>query len=183
MIDKPSLLPPTSTGLERAAEQSLARLADIPINLPTILWDPWRCTEDQLSFMAWGLSIDAWDPSWPLTVRRQRVASAIMIQRSKGTVKSVRDVVASFGGSMDLREWWQHIPPTAPYTFDIIITIGGGFGAMPASYIDDIIAEVARTKPARAHFDVTQGLSSDAAIRLAATGRPINLTRIQANAL
>lgn len=183
MTDKPSLLPPTSTALERAIEQAIGRVANIPIDLPSYLWNPMICPENQLPYMAWGLSIDAWDEDWPLAVRRQRVASALDIQRRKGTVKSVRDVVASFGGSMALREWWQTSPRGEPYTFDIVITVGGSFGAMPASYIDDIIGEVSRTKPVRAHFTVTQGFSADAGILLAAAVRPMSVHRLAVDAI
>lgn len=180
MTDKLSLLPPTSTAQERAVEQAVARAADIPIDLNATLWNPMVCPPYQLPFMAWGLSIDAWDENWPLAVRRQRVASALDIQRRKGTVKAVRDVVASFGGSMVLREWHKEIPRGDPFTFKIIITVGGSFGAMPATYIDDIIAEVSRTKPVRAHFTVTQGLTADAGILLAAAGRPVSVHRFDA---
>lgn len=182
MTNKRSLLPPTSTAQELAAEQAMSRIADIPIDLNATLWNPMICPPYQLPFMAWGLSIDAWDENWPLAVRRQRVASALDIQRRKGTVKAVRDVVSSFGGSMVLREWWQTSPRGAPYTFDIIITVGGSFGAMPASYIDDIIAEVGRTKPVRAHFTVTQGLTANTGILLAAAGRPVSVHRFAADA-
>ncbi|MCC2602536.1 phage tail protein I [Sphingopyxis yananensis] len=171
MTNKRSLLPPTSTAQELAAEQAMSRIADIPIDLNATLWNPMICPPYQLPFMGWGLSIDAWDENWPLAVRRQRVASALDIQRRKGTVKAVRDVVSSFGGSMVLREWWQTSPRGAPYTFDIIITVGGSFGAMPASYIDEIIAEVARTKPVRSHFTFTQALTARADIGVYAAAR------------
>jgi phage tail P2-like protein len=182
MSEVKSLLPPNATPFERAAEQAISRLGDIPIDLPTTLWDPMNCPEDMLAYLAWGLSIDAWDPLWPLMVRRHRVATAIEIQRQKGTVKSVSDVVESFGGSMVLKEWWQYSPPRDPFTFDIIITVGGSFGAMPANYIDDIVAEVSRTKPVRAHFDVTQGFSADASIGFGAFARPLTYARITAAA-
>lgn len=183
MTDRPSLLPPTSVAFERAFEQTTLRVADIPIDLPSYAWNPMICPEGNLPYMAWGLSIDAWDEDWPLAVRRQRVASALDIQRRKGTVKAVRDVVASFGGSMVLREWHQEIPRADPFTFKIIITVGGSFGAMPATYIDDIIAEVGRTKPVRAHFTVTQGFSAGSGILLAAAARPMSVHRFAAVAV
>lgn len=183
MTDLPSILPPTSTALERALEQASARIGDIDVDLPTRLWNPATCPADMLPWLAWGLSMDSWDNRWPEPVRRQRVASAIAIQRRKGTAKSVFDVVDSFGGALVLKEWWQYDPPADPHTFTISLTVGGGLGPLPASYIDDIIAEVTRTKPVRSHFTFTQGLEATAGIRLAAVARPALLTRLTATAV
>ena len=76
MTDRPSILPPTSTALERALEQAAARVEDIDIDLPGRLWNPFTCPPEMLPWLAWGLSMDSWDNRWPLAVRRQRVASA-----------------------------------------------------------------------------------------------------------
>jgi phage tail P2-like protein len=183
MTDRPSILPPTSTALERALEQATGRIGDIDINLPPRLWNPWTCPPEMLPWLAWGLSMDSWDNRWPVAVRRQRVASAIAIQRRKGTAKSVFDVVDSFGGSLVLKEWWQQVPPAPPHTFTITLSVGGSLGPLPASYIDDIIGEVTRTKPVRSHFTFTQGLSASGGIRLAAVARPALLTRLSATAV
>jgi hypothetical protein len=63
------------------------------------LWNAQTCPEELLPYLAWGLSVDQWSADWPLYIRRARVASAIEIQRRKGTPKSVVDVINSFGGS------------------------------------------------------------------------------------
>lgn len=183
MTDRPSILPPTSTALERALEQATGRVGDIDINLPPRLWNPWTCPPEMLPWLAWGLSMDSWDNRWPVAVRRQRVASAIAIQRRKGTAQSVFDVVDSFGGALVLKEWWQQDPPAEPHTFAITLSVGGSLGPLPATYIDDIIAEVTRTKPVRSHFTFTQGLSATGGIRLAAVARPALLTRLSATAV
>ncbi len=183
MTDRPSLLPPTSTALERALEQATARISGIDVDLPRRLWDPWTCPADMLPWLAWGLSMDSWDNRWPEAVRRQRVASAIAIQRRKGTAQSVFDVVDSFGGALVLKEWWQYDPPAQPHSFTITLTVGNGLGPLPADYIDDIIAEVTRTKPVRSHFTFTQGLEATGGIRLAAVARPALLTRLSATAV
>lgn len=180
MPDRPSILPPTATALERAVEQATARIGAIDVDLPTRLWNPWTCPEEMLPWLAWGLSMDSWDNRWPLLVRRQRVAAAIAIQRRKGTAQSVFDVVDSFGGALALKEWWQFDPPQPPHTFAITLTVGGGLGALPGDYVDAIIAEVTRTKPVRSHFTFTQGLSATGGIRLAAVARPATLHRLTA---
>jgi phage tail P2-like protein len=57
-----------------------------------------------------GLSLDNWSTDWPESIKRERVRKAIAIARRKGTAQSVRTVVASFGGSVAIREWWQSEP-------------------------------------------------------------------------
>lgn len=178
-----SLLPPNSTPLERALEQLAAlRIDAIPVPHRDF-WSAETCPEDALPWLAWGLSIDLWDPAWPIDIRRARVASAIAIQRIKGTAKSVSDVVASFGGQVAIREWWEQVPPGAPHTFSLTVALGGQGAAAPsAEFIDAVIGEVRRAKPVRSHFDFTVALNARARIGLRAVGRPAVFARISARA-
>lgn len=168
-----SILPPNATQLERALEELTGQRIDgIAVPLRD-LWSAEHCPEDLLPWLAWALSIDQWDAAWPLHIRRARVASAIAIQRIKGTAKSVIDVVASFGGNVVLREWWQTTPPGDPHTFSLNVALGGqGENVPSAAFIEAVIAEVARTKPARAHFEFTVALSARVAVGLRGVARP-----------
>lgn len=157
-MNKATLLPHNATPQERALEQTAARVEDVPVPLRT-LWDPDTCPASLLPWLAWALSMDSWKSYWPEAVKRQRIKQAVEIQRQKGTAKSVRDVVASFGGSLALKEWWQQDPPAQPHTFDILMTVGGDVPAT-AEYQQDIIDEVTRTKPVRSHFTFTAGVSA-----------------------
>ncbi len=147
-----TLLPPNATALERAVELlAAARTGAIDTPLRQ-LWSAADCPEPLLPWLAWGLSIDSWDPTWPLAVRRARVAQAIAIQRIKGTKKSVADVISAFGGNIVIREWFQSVPAGDPHTFQLVLSLSAG-GAVPtADFVDAVISEVARTKPARSHF-------------------------------
>ena len=98
-----TLLPPCSTPLERKLEAVTARTTDIPVPLRD-LWNPETCPESLLPWLAWSLGIDAWKPYWPLSIKRALIKDAINVKRKKGTVKSVRDIVAAFGASIVLQE-------------------------------------------------------------------------------
>jgi phage tail P2-like protein len=178
-----SLLPPNATALEKALEALTGqRVGDIAVPLRD-LWSAQNCPEDLLPWLAWGLSIDQWDANWPVYVRRARIASAIAIQRIKGTAKSVLDVVASFGGQVVVREWFEQDPPAAPHTFELTVSLGGqGTTAPSADFIDAVIAEVARTKPARSHFTFNAGLTALGRIGLRSVGRAMIHTRISCRA-
>lgn len=176
MID---LLPPNATKLERALDKLLRkRFSNLPWRMRDV-WNPWSCPEHLLPWLAWALSIDSWDASWPVHIRRARIASAIAVQRRKGTVQSVVDVVSSFGGDVRFREWWQNDPPGVPHTFHLNVALGGQAEAPSGEFIDQVIAEVQRTKPVRSHFDFTVAVNARARIGLRAVARPIVWARLE----
>lgn len=173
-----TLLPPNATALERAVETSMARIGDVAVPLRS-LWNPDTCPVDLLPYLAWALSIDSWSSGWSETVKRARVRQALTIQRSKGTSASVRDVVASFGGVVALREWWQMTPPGVPHTFSLVLNVTDDQGApADATFVDAVIAEVYRTKPVRSHFTFSQALTATAGIVPIAAARPATFARL-----
>ncbi|MCW2078019.1 UNVERIFIED_ORG: hypothetical protein M2193_000194 [Bradyrhizobium japonicum] len=82
------ILAPNATEYERTLASQVDRLLelDIPIRL---LWNPWECPENLLPYLAWALSVDLWDSSWPITKRRSVVANAIRHHRLKGTLQGI----------------------------------------------------------------------------------------------
>lgn len=173
-----TLLPPNASPLERGFEAATARLSALPTPLRD-LWNPWTCPLAALPYLAWALSIDTWSSDWPEGVKRARVAAAIEIQRHKGTAYSVRAVVAAFGGSLAIREWWEMQPPGDPHTFQIILSLGGVVAAgNSAAYVDAVIAEIRRTKPVRSHFTFTQAVTASGGLQVVGVARPATLARL-----
>lgn len=161
-MNKSALLPSNASKGERAIVD--AAVVNLPVNLVD-LWNPDTCPAYLLPWLAWALSIDAWKDYWPEHVKRARIRNAIAIQRVKGTSQSVRLAVEAFGGQVVLREWWENSPPTIPHTFDMMLTLTGEGGeTASAQFVDDVIAEVSRTKPVRSHFTFTQGINAYAGI-------------------
>lgn len=177
MNNRSSLLPSNATQLERALEQATARQSNLPVPLRE-LWNPDTCPEHLLPWLAWSLSLDSWQPYWPLSVKRARIKAAVDIQRRKGTAKSVRDVVGSFGSALALREWWQKTPMGRPHTFEVVLTLGAGV-PNTAAYQLDIIKEIERTKPVRSHFTLNVGLSATGGLGLQGAARPVIYRRLQ----
>ena len=178
-----SLLPPNSGPAERALAELAKRISAVPIPVPAMI-DPDTCPESLLPFLAWALSIDSWKSYWPLHIKRARVRNAIEIQRRKGTANSVRQVVASFGGTVEISEWWQTTPPGIPHTFQLVLAMGSASSEeTSAQYVDDVIAEVERTKPVRSHFTFTQGVEAVGRIGVLAVVRPVLYRRMQFEAI
>jgi phage tail P2-like protein len=177
-MSDPTLLPPNASAGTRAIAGASARLSNVSVPLRT-LWDPYTCPLELLPWLAWALSIDSWKSYWSEAIKRERVAQAIAIQRRKGTAQSVRAVVESFGGSVDLREWWQQSPAGDPHTFSLWLTLTDAIGnEASAEFVDDVIDEVRRTKPVRSHFTFTQGLNARRGIGIAAVARPAIYRRL-----
>jgi len=160
MADVATLLPPNATTLERVAERVDAMTADVPM-AHQHLWNPALCPADFLPYLAWSVSVDTWASEWPEYVKRSQIASAFAIQRRKGTAQSIADVVSSFGGQVQLIEWWQTEPRGKPHTFELLLTLSGQNGAtVSAEYVNQVIAAVERAKPVRSHFTFTQGINA-----------------------
>lgn len=173
----PRLLPPRSTALERALEAAASDVLDVSTPVRDV-WSPERCPVELLPWLAWGLSLDNWATEWPEAIKRARVRSALAIARRKGTADSVRQVVASFGGSVAIREWWQMEPKGEPFTFDLVMNLERNDAPASAAFVDQVIAEVSRAKPVRSHFTFTQGLNFAGRVGLVAKVRPAIVARL-----
>lgn len=165
------LLPNNATEAERALEQTLAARGEIPLPIRSV-WSAQDCPAELLAWLAWGLSLDDWDAAWPESLKRARIAAAIPVQRRKGTAQSVRDVVAAYGGSIAVREWWETTPPGDPHTF--ALTVFGG----NAETVDALAADIDRTKPLRSRFTFTQAETGTAGVAVIAGFRPVAYLRL-----
>ncbi len=174
-----SLLPPNASALDRAAEATAVRALQVIPQPHRDLWNPDTCPIALLPWLAWAMGVEGWRTEWPEKVKRAVVRSAIAIQRRRGTHKSVADAVASFGGYIAIREWWQTTPRGTPHTFELVFTLTDQTGeSVTAEFAEDVIAEVARVKPLRSHFTAIQGLNAAHAIKAVAVGRPVAYARL-----
>lgn len=90
------LLPPASTRTERALAATTAP-DRLDITALRTLWDPQTCPESHLPWLAWALSVDVWDDSWPLQRRRDVLAGSIAWHRKKGTPWAVEQMLDASG--------------------------------------------------------------------------------------
>ncbi|WP_175815560.1 phage tail protein I [Burkholderia diffusa] len=166
-----NLLPPNATPLERRLATTNAAISDIPVTLD-VLMDADAIPLRFLPWLAWHFGVDTWRDEWPEAVKRAHVKSAIRIARKKGTAAAVREVCASFGANVVMREWFETTPQGEPGTFEIILTVGSRDGVpVTAQYVADIIAEVDRAKRGTAHYKLTQGYGAIGTIGVAAGAR------------
>ncbi|ASE41136.1 phage tail protein I [Brevundimonas vesicularis] len=175
-----TLLPHNATRLERALEQALAtRLDALPVPIKDTL-NADVIPVASLPWLGYSFGLRTWNADWPEMVRRSVVKNAIPTARRKGSVQSVRDVVAAFGGSLAIREWWELTPKGSPFTFSIVLTLNGQSGEpVTARFVEEVVAEIERAKPARAHFTFTQGLSFAGGFAVQGGVRPTTIRRLE----
>jgi phage tail P2-like protein len=177
-----ALLPPNAKPLERAIATTVTRVSAVPIPLPSI-WDPWTCPVELLPWLAWGLSIDAWESAWSEQRKRLEVARAIDLQRRKGTRAAVEAVLAGFDELLELVEWFEAQPRLDPHVFQVRLDLGlGGGERSTAAFAEKIVREIARVKPLRSHLQFIQSLKAGAGLNIVGAARVAGFVRIVATA-
>lgn len=150
----PTLLPPSSTDLHYALENTDAERLDL-LSIPhRTLWSADDCPAHLLPWLAWAVSVDVWRDSWPETVKRDAIRNAPELHKLKGTAAAVKQSVASLGADIQIIEWFQMDPMGSPYTFAATYTPSA---TLPndIDFQSDVIASIDATKPLRSSFTLT----------------------------
>lgn len=89
------LLPANAQPFERALSQSMGKF--VPARLVAHLWNAQTCPEAALPHLAWALSVDQWDSTWPVQLKRDTIAAARLLHQRKGTPWAIRHALAIMG--------------------------------------------------------------------------------------
>jgi phage tail P2-like protein len=152
------LMPPNATALERRIAATNAGINDISVDIGKLM-NPDEIPLPLLPWLAWHLSVSSWKDAWPEKVKRARVKTAIRTAKIRGTATAVRQVCASFGQNVVMREWFETKPRGRPGTFEILLTAGADGAPATAECVAEIIADVNAAKRGTAHFSFTQRFS------------------------
>jgi hypothetical protein len=155
-----SLLPPNASPIMTTLSLVSAEHRDrIPWDDLPAAFDPARCPERLLPWLATVFSVDVWDPEWPVQKRREVIATEIQRQRLKGTLAGIRAYLdlldvnvpravtppAKFFLSAytpeDHQAWLRTLPEIRVYHGDIPISgeIRGALSDEPENLPDDTI--------------------------------------------
>jgi len=161
----------------------LGRMTAIDTPVATLM-NPAAIDAAVLPFLAWHLSIDRWEVDWPEATKRAAVADAIIAQRRKGTPASVEAVLATFDDLLDLVEWHQTTPRGRPHTFEIRLPLDGKGGKRAtAAFAEQVVAEVARVKPARSHGTLLQMAASAGLTQVLGAAATTGFARLDTDAI
>ena len=161
------LLPPGSTPFERGLASAAGRLGDVPVPIRS-LWDPATCPSELLPFLAWGVSIDLWDPDWTEAEKRAAIATAIEDQRRKGTPASLRKVIDRFDPLIEMVEWFEDRDTMDPHTFRLELPLAAETAVeYSQATVAALVRDIAAIKPLRSHMSAVHRLVAKADTMLA----------------
>ncbi len=174
-----SLLPFNASELEKTLEATMCCASKIPVPID-ILWNATTCPENLLPWLAWALSVDTWDSTWPEIIKRQVIADSVHVHRIKGTLASVRRVLNGLNIQADISEWFEHGGP--PHTFQLTAwtddqVIGGGAPILNGALYRNLISAVDNVKPVRSHYDFSVGVRFNAEFQLGSSSYTILYAR------
>lgn len=143
------LLPPSSTPLERALADTVAKVSTLPTPARD-LWNPDTCPVELLPWLAWAFSLDDWDVTWTESQQRAAVKASYSVHRYKGTIGSVKDALQALGLGVQVQEWFNQIPAGDPYTYKLLLEVNQ-YGVSLAQ-LETIQAVVENAKNLRSHM-------------------------------
>ncbi|WP_338500971.1 phage tail protein I [Pseudomonas poae] len=142
-----SLLPSSSTPLERAMEAAFFEKTIVPLRT---LYNADTCPAHLLLHLAWAWSVDRWDYRWSEATKRAAIKASYYIHKHKGTIGSLRRVVEPLGYLVEVEEWWQTVPNGEPGTFALKV------GVLDTGITEEMYQELTRliddAKPVSRHL-------------------------------
>ncbi|PLP41591.1 phage tail protein I, partial [Klebsiella pneumoniae] len=142
-----SLLPPGSSALERRLAQACSGISDLNVPLRD-LWNPWKCPEKFLPYLAWAFSVDSWDENWSEQEKRTVVSESFWLHQRKGTIAAIRHVVEKMGYSMSIQEWWDIVDPAGTFRLEVDVNDIG----LTSKMLDELFRLVSDAKPVSRHM-------------------------------
>lgn len=157
------------------------RLAATKLDIPSLLISIDQLTSTQLDHMAISWDATVWRDSWPVELKRSVLKNTISEKRKKGTVRAVKDALASISSVASIVEWWQTEPKGIPHTFTIYATQAEIEGTIDVEMQEDLIALIDDAKPLRSHYTFVIQHKVKGGINAYACIRPLTYAKIYDN--
>jgi len=142
------ILPRNATPLQRAwADTQWARVSALDISAIRAAVNPATCPAALLPWLAYALSVDAWDDNWSEATKRAVIAASPQVHRQKGTRQAVQTALDALGVPCTLLEWWEPGGPVKRASFNVTAWVTDGGPVLDDAMIRRIIATVRRAKP------------------------------------
>ena len=95
-MTRQTLLSPNHTPFEEAFDLTGARIDEFPVDVRKLV-RPWAISSSHLPWLAWGLSVDLWEPDWSEAKHRALTARALSMHARKGTQASIAEHIRIMG--------------------------------------------------------------------------------------
>lgn len=181
-MSEKSLLPFNASKLERSVEETICRASEIPVSIND-LWNPRTCPVNLLPWLAWSLSVDAWDSEWSESIKRQVIEDSVEVHRTKGTLAAIRRVLSGLNIQSEIEEWFEY--DGEPHTFRLTAWTGdqpteGNIPILDSSLYRNVVRVVDDVKPVRSHYDFRVGVRFNSEFQLANSSLAIIHSRVTA---
>lgn len=153
--------------------------ADINSELVAIVANINKLTSLQLDHLATEYDLTVWRESWPVSLKRKVIKTAIAIKSRVGTVQAVKEALSSIGSAASIVEWWQTEPKGQPHTFTVYATQAEAEGTIEAELQEDLMAMIDDAKPLRSHYDFVMQNKGKTGINAFACIRPLVYARLE----
>ena len=153
------------------------------VDLPSIYVSIDKLTSTQLDHVAYGWDASVWRDSWPVSMKRSVLKNIVREKRKKGTLRAVKDAVASIGSAATIKEWWQQEPKGTPHTFEIQATLGNIEGTLDSEMQEDLFALIDDAKPVRSHYTFVLVRQLQGGMGVDGYLRPVAYSRIRSEAV
>lgn len=179
-MSEKSLLPFNASLLERSVEGTICRASEVSVSISD-LWNPRTCPVKLLPWLAWSLSVDAWDSEWTESIKRQVIADSVDVHRTKGTLAAIRRVLSGLNIQSEIEEWFQY--DGEPHTFRLTAWTGdqseeGDVPILNSSLYRNVVRVVDDVKPVRSHYDFRIGTRFNSEFQFANAALVITHSRI-----
>ena len=155
-------LPGYATEWERRAVATPFGALEIEaaIALLRTLHDPETCPEEWLFLLAWDLSVDVWEATWPVRIKRAVCLAAWTVHRHKGTRYAIETALSALDVRSELTPWFEQDPEGARGTFEAVLYNANP--DQPGQILSESEVEIVRraihgSKPLTRHFDLVVG--------------------------
>lgn len=154
-----SLLPPNASKHERDIEAVITP----PLSFPNRdIWNPDKCPEHLLPHLAWALSVDNWDSTWPIERKRQVIKDSIYIHRKKGTREAIERVVTAIRGDLtEVKEWFEDKENLPPGDFEVnYLSTGQPIDGNEINKLIPVIHSVKNVRSKLANINITSRIEA-----------------------
>lgn len=190
-LDLTSLLDLIPDSIKRDKSVNSSALAIDPLlkevtdalDLPCIYVSIDSLSSEQLDHLAYAWDASVWRDSWPIDLKRSVVKNVVTEKRKKGTVKAVRDALASIQSAAMIKEWWETDPKGTPHTFTIYATLGKVDGVLDVDMQEDLIRLIDDAKPVRSHYTFVIQQEIKGGMGIIVYLRPVTYSRIRSESI
>ncbi len=103
-----TLLPKSyQTELMLGLEEVLREFESLPVDVIKDFWNPQRCREDLLPYLALYLGVNQWDSKWDIKQKRAVCQNALLVNKQKGTLFSLKEALKSLNINATVVEWCE----------------------------------------------------------------------------